>query len=224
MKGLITVTSGHPQMADALYGLALLAQARDNDREADALYQQAWQIWQETLGPENPEAAQALSGLASLAWKEGKDTRVEILYQRVLAIRERHRGADHPSTAETLYDLALLRQKQGRLSEACFFIERALSIRTQSLGDAHPKTGATRLLHAQLVREQAAETEPTLEHLRILLKARGWSMHLKKQRGKPHVYATRKAGQYTRSRYLVPLSNLAACLAAASTLPNANEE
>lgn len=60
--------------------------------------------------------------------------------------------------------------------------------------------------------EQAGGAKPPLEDLRTLLKARGWSLHLKKQRGKSYVYATRKVGRHTQSRYLAPLSNLTACI------------
>ncbi len=213
----------HPNVAHPLTNLAEFSRERGRYAEAETLYQRAISIWEKQLGPEHPNVAHPLTGLADLHREQGRYREAEAFYSRALSIREQL-GQHHPEIAETLYGLALLQQKQGHLSEARFFIERALSIRTQSLGDAHPKTVATRLLHAQLVREQTAGTEPTLDHLRILLKARGWSMHLKKQRGKPHVYATRKAGQYTHSHYLAPLSNLAACLAAASTLPNAKEE
>jgi len=109
-------------------------------------------------------------------------------------------------------------------SKAVSLAERALAIRSQSLGEAHPQTVTTHMLYEQLVQEQATDAEPTLEYLRTLLKARGWSVHLKKRRGKPYVYASRKAGQHTQSRYLAPLSNMAACLAAAWMLPNAKEE
>jgi Tetratricopeptide repeat len=122
-----------------------------------------------------------------------------------------------------LHDLALLRQKQGNLNEAVSLAQRALTIRAQSLGETHPKTVATTRLYTQLVQEQKDVAEPTLEHIRTLLKARGWSLHLKKRHSKPYVYATRKVGTHSQSRYLAPLSDLTACLVAAGALPNARE-
>ena len=218
-----TLGPDHPEVAHPLESLAMLYREQGIYEQAEALFQRALHIREQTLGPDHSLVARPLTGLASLSCDRGHYAQAEALFQRALLIREQQLGPHHPVTARTLHDLALLRQKQGNLKEATSFAERALHIRLRSLGHAHPKTIATQTLYTQLVREQEAEREPTLEHLRTLLKARGWSVHLKKRHGKPYVYATRKAGQHTRSRYLAPLSNPVACLAAASTLPNAKE-
>src|SRR5579875_184782 len=121
----------------------------------------------------------------SLWSTQGRYAQADLLYQRVLCIREQQLGRDHPGVGQTLYDLALLRQKQGKLNEAFSLAQRALTIRSQVLGDAHPKTIATRTLLAQLVQDQEDGAESPLEQLRTLLRARGWSLHLKRRRGKP---------------------------------------
>jgi tetratricopeptide (TPR) repeat protein len=213
----------HPWVGHALKNLADLSREQGQSCQAEALYQRARQIWEQALGSDHLWVAYALHGQALFSQQQGRYREAEALFQRALAIRERQLGEQHPETAWTLHDLALFRHQQGKVREALALATRALTIRSQALGDAHPKTIATRTLCTQLAQEQADEAEPTLEPLRTLLKARGWSLHLKKRHDKPYVYATRKVGQHTQSRYLAKLSNLAACLAAARTLPNAKE-
>jgi tetratricopeptide (TPR) repeat protein len=215
--------SDHPQVAYPLNNLAELYRDQGRYEEAEVLYQRALSIWERALGPEHPQVAHPLAGIAILARDQGKYAQAEALFQQARFIREQHKGLHHPETAETLHDLALLRQKQGELTGARALAEHALHTRESALGEKHPKTMATRTLYVQLVQEQADGAEPTLEQIRTLLRARGWSMHLKKRRDKPYVYATRKVGKHTQSRYLAPLSDLAACLAATWTLPNAKE-
>jgi tetratricopeptide (TPR) repeat protein/DNA-binding XRE family transcriptional regulator len=218
-----TLGMDHPHVGRALYSLAALFYMQGHYAQAEPLFQQAQHIWEEAVGLEHPWIAYPLAGLADLLCEQGHYAQADLLYQRVLCIREQQLGRDHPGVGQTLYDLALLRQKQGKLNEACALAQRALTIRAQVLGDAHPKTIATRTLLAQLVQDQEDGTEPPLEQLQTLLKARGWSLHLKKRRGKPYVYATRRVGMHTQSRYLAPLSNPAACLAAVETLPSVRE-
>lgn len=213
----------HPFMTTALEDCADLYKKQGRYTEAEALLHQALRNREHTVGPDHPETAGTLNHLAMLYWTQGSYVEAEALLQQALAIREQHLGQQHPETAQSFHDLALLRKSQGHLQEARALAEQALTIRSQALGEAHPKTGATRTLYAQLGQQQADGTERTVEDLGSLLKARGWSMHLKKRRNKPYVYATRKVGKHTQSRYLAPLSNLAACLAAARALPNAKE-
>jgi tetratricopeptide (TPR) repeat protein len=216
--------STHPLVASVLTNLAILLQQQGNFSEAEPLFRRALHIREQALGSTHLQVAYPLHGLAILLQQQGNFSEAEPLFRRALAIREEQLGAQHPDRAHTLHDLAILKQQQGKLREAHSLAQQALSIRARALGDTHPKTAATRTLYEQLVQEQAAGAEPTLEHLRTLLKARGWSLHLKKRRDRPYVYATRKVGERTSSRYLAPLSNLAACLTAALTLPNAKQE
>ncbi|HET8841064.1 MAG TPA: FxSxx-COOH system tetratricopeptide repeat protein [Ktedonobacteraceae bacterium] len=219
-----TLGPDHPWVGHALKNLADLYREQGNTAQAEGLYRRARQIWEQALGPDHLWMAYVLHGLALFSQQQGRYSEAEALFQRTLAIREQQLGEQHPETAWTLHDLALFHHQQGKVREALALATRALTIRSQALGDAHPKTIATRTLCTQLAQGQADEAEPTLEPLRTLLKARGWSLHLKKRHDKPYVYASRKVGQHTQSRYLAPLSNLAVCLAAARMLPNAKEE
>jgi tetratricopeptide (TPR) repeat protein/transcriptional regulator with XRE-family HTH domain len=216
-----TLGSGHPDAAATLGSLADLYREWGKYEQAEPLYLRALSISEQAFGLEHPLVAYPLHGLALLYHEQSNDEEAEALFQRALQIREQRLGQNHPETAQTLHDLAILLKAQGRLSEALALAERALHIRAQALGEAHPKTVVTRTFYAQLLQEQQDGAEPPVEHLRTLLKARGWSLHLKTRRGKPYVYATRKVGQHTQSHYLGPLRNLAVCLAAAGTLPNA---
>jgi tetratricopeptide (TPR) repeat protein/DNA-binding XRE family transcriptional regulator len=215
-----TLGPDHPDMDLPCGNLAALYVAQRRYEEAEVLYQRAWHLQEHAFEPDHPRRAETLNGMAILAREQGEFAEAASLFLRALSIREHQLGPQHPLTATTLHDLAMLRKTQGNLDEAISVAERALKIRTQSLGEAHPKTVATNMLYVRLVQEQTEGREPTLEHIRTLLKARGWSVHLKKRRSKTYIYATRKAGQHTHSRYLAPLSNLTACLVAARTLPN----
>jgi tetratricopeptide (TPR) repeat protein/transcriptional regulator with XRE-family HTH domain len=218
-----TLGSGHPDAAAILGSLADLYREWGKYEQAEPLYQRALSIFEQAFGLEHRLVAYPLHGLALLCREQSNDEEAEALFQRALQIREQRLGQNHPETAQTLHDLALLRQQQGRPGEALSLAQRAFAIRSQSLGEAHPKTVATQALYALLTQKQVVPAEPTVEQLRTFLKARGWSLHLKKRHDKLYVYATRKVGKDTQSRYLAPLSNLAACLVAAGTLPNAKE-
>ncbi len=218
-----TLGSEHLRVTLILTDLAECSRMQGRDREAEHLYRSVLQIQERVLGAEHPKVADPLHGLANIYRDRNSYAEAEPLYRRALLLQEQKLGRDHPDFAATLHSLALLRQKQGKLNEACALAQRALTIRAQVLGDAHPKTSATRTLLAQLVQDQEDGTEPPLEQLQTLLKVRGWSFHLKRRRGKPYVYATRRVGMHTQSRYLAPLSNPAACLAAVETLPSARE-
>ncbi len=213
----------HPELVPPLLNLADLYAKQAKDEYAEALYRRVQCIWEQEVGVEHPLLAIALSNLATLAVRQGRVEEAEALYMQALRILKQGVGQQHPNTAQTLHDLALLRKTQGRLPEAISLAEQALQIQVQFLGEAHPKAMATRTLYAQLLQEQADDAEPTLDHIRTLLRERGWSVHLKKQRSKCYVYATRKVGGHTQSCYLAPLDNLAGCLAAAQALPNARE-
>jgi tetratricopeptide (TPR) repeat protein len=148
-------------LAFPLNNLADLYTKQGKVEQAELLYRRAVHICEQTLGLEHPYVTTPLNGLANLFREQDKDMEAESLFQRALRIREQHLGQGHPDTAQTLYDLAIFRQKQGNLSEAVSLTQRVLSIRSQSLGEAHPKTVATRMLHAQLVQEQAAGAAKT---------------------------------------------------------------
>src|SRR6266852_2320413 len=130
----------HPQVAHALFGLALLYCEQAKYEQAEALYQRALRIWEQALGPEHPQVAYPLSGLATLYREQGSYEQAEPLYQRALAIREQHLGQQHRETAKSLADLARLYEKRGNDEQAMSLLQRACSTFEQLLGRAHPET------------------------------------------------------------------------------------
>jgi tetratricopeptide (TPR) repeat protein len=213
----------HPLTASSLCNLAKLSLGQGKLEEAAQMAHYALLILEQRGGVDSLAFSRVLEISGVISREQSKYEQAESLLLQALTLQEQHLGEHHCETAQTVHDLALLRQKQGNLNEAVSLAERALNICNQSLGVTHPKTVATNMLYARLIQEQTDGVDSMLERIRTLLKARGWSLHLKKRHNKPYVYATRKVGTRSQSRYLSPLSDLAACLAAARTLPNVRE-
>jgi tetratricopeptide (TPR) repeat protein len=111
--------------------------------EAESLYQQALQIWEQQWGSEHSDVADALSGLASLYSDQGKYQQAESLFQRAVSIQEQQLGSEHPDTATILHDFASFHNAQGNLPEAYSLYQRALAIREQIFRLDHPKIRVT---------------------------------------------------------------------------------
>ena len=229
--------SEHPAVAHPLNGLATVYTAQGKQQQAELLYQRALCLREQHLGPQHPETAQTLHDLAACLLGQGRDGQAEALYRQAKDIWERTLGASHPAVATALRGLATLAERAGNAEQAESWWHQAYTILEGKVGSAHPETVKTRLNYERLhgpigagqgpqleqVQERTPGAEPTVEQVRALLKARGWSLHLKKRRSKLYAYATRQVSKRTQSRYLAPLSNLVSCVDAARRLPNAKE-
>jgi tetratricopeptide (TPR) repeat protein len=137
--------------------------------EAEPLYKQALDIWEQRQGPKHLDAAGGLNNLAELYRAQGKYAEAEPLYLRVLAICEQQLGELHPSTATSLNNLACLYQTRGKYAEAEPLYEQALLVNEKVYGEKHPST-ATSLNNLALLYEaqgKHAEAEPL--YLRALV-------------------------------------------------------
>lgn len=235
----------HPHVARAFLSLAYLAAKQGSFEKAEVLYDRCLQLMEQSLGPGHPYVADALYGLATVYDQQGNDQRAEPFYTRALAIREQSLGPDHPETAECLTGLRRLVAKQARREQADSSLQQAHAIPGARSGQAYPSVKHARSMHQRVFTRrrkplgemqhapsissllQASLSQDasllTIEQVRAMLKTRGWTLHLKQRRSRIYVYATRRVGKRTQSRYLAPLDDLAACSASAVALPNTVE-
>ena len=129
-------------------GMYLAEQARHT--EAEPLYQQALQIWEQALGPEHTKVASSLDGLANLYFDQGKYTEAEPLYQRALKIWEQALSPGNAAMSIPMSNLMILYRKQGKYDQAELLCQRMLSIRKQMWGSAHPRVAYSLISLADL--------------------------------------------------------------------------
>ncbi len=129
----------HPEMAEALNGLARSAKVQGNYAEAESLVLRALQMRERIFGAEHPKVAGVLNNLAILYLEQQRYTQAEPLLQRALQIYERSFGPIHPQIAASLHNLANIYLYQEKYGQAEIFFRRALQIWEQTLGTEHSK-------------------------------------------------------------------------------------
>jgi tetratricopeptide (TPR) repeat protein len=132
--------------------------------EAHDAAQQALEIAESTLGPNDPNVASCLNNLATLLCAMNRHAEAEPLLRRALAIDEASLGSNHPNVATDFHNLATLLCAMNRHAEAEPLIRRALAIDEANLGPNHPSVakclnGLAHLLHAT---NRQTETEPLI--------------------------------------------------------------
>ena len=96
--------------------------------EADALYEQAIDIWSKGLGSDHPFVATGIDALAEVVAARGQTRRARVLYERALAGRRRSLGRTHPQVAWTLTNLAKTTADEGNVSAALRYLDEAITI------------------------------------------------------------------------------------------------
>jgi tetratricopeptide (TPR) repeat protein len=127
----------HPDVSQAISGLATLHYYKGEYSKAEPLYQRALAIRKKSLGPEHPDVAASLNNLANLYSNLGDYAKAKPLYQRALAIREKSLDPEHPDVAQSLHNLAILYSNLGDYAKAEPTYQRALAITEKSLGPEH---------------------------------------------------------------------------------------
>jgi serine/threonine-protein kinase len=130
----------HPNYANALSNVSVLAYARHDLQKAFELAQQAHAIRLAALGPDHPEVAMSWSNLGSVLRGLHRLPEARDDLENAIAIKQRVLGADNPSVAITHLTLSQvltdLHDAPGALDHA----QRAAAIFHRSLGDAHLHT------------------------------------------------------------------------------------
>jgi CHAT domain-containing protein len=105
--------------------------------------EQALEIREKLLGPEDPLVADSLHQIAILCDDTGDYKRAEPLNLRALRIREKKLGPDHPDVADSLFNLAWIYLVRQDYSKSESFYQRTLDIQEKAFGPEHPKVATT---------------------------------------------------------------------------------
>ncbi len=116
--------SDHPDVADSLNALAMLARTQNDFDQAEKLHRQALAIRVKTLGPDHFTTAVSLNNLSVLYRMQGKYEQAEPLLQQALHIYEQFRGPDDHDTLMTCLNLAKLYLEQQKYKQAQEFLQQ----------------------------------------------------------------------------------------------------
>lgn len=131
------------ELAEVLQKAAAYLMLRGQHERAASLYQRAFQLLEQCLGPEHPRVGSLLDQLADLYRVQGQYGRAEALFKRSLSLLEQALGPEHLEIASPLHGLAFLYVYQGKYIQAEPLFQRALHVREQALGPEHPDVAKT---------------------------------------------------------------------------------
>jgi non-specific serine/threonine protein kinase/serine/threonine-protein kinase len=133
--------AGQPQVQARL--MTAVAVTYDNLglwKQARPLYERAYQIRRNTLGPNHPDTLGALSNLSGMFLTEQNYAEAERYGREALDGYRRVLGIDHPRTFTEMQNFAGVLQMSNKLSEAETLYREALNAHRRKLGSAHPNT------------------------------------------------------------------------------------
>ena len=93
----------HPDVAESLNSLAILARNQGDYEHAERFHQRALAIRKQVFGPEDPLTLESLNNLAVVYRTQGKYEQAEPLFQQVLRIREQPAGFRSSQNLAFLY-------------------------------------------------------------------------------------------------------------------------
>jgi len=166
----------HPDVAESLNSLAMLARLREDYELAEKFHQQALVIREKALGPQHPATAVSLNNLGVLYRSQGKYEQAEPLLQQALSIREQLLGSDHLDTLYTIINLAKLYAEQHKHEQAERLLKQTQVTGERVLGPDGPFIAQNLHLLARLYYEQGdyEQAEPLWKRsLAILEKTLG---------------------------------------------------
>jgi serine/threonine-protein kinase len=190
-------SADHPEIAESLHALAVLARHRGEYVRAGALARQALAIRQRVFGEEHEDVAESLDELGSIARQRDDGPEAERLWREALEIRRRRLGPRHPLVGSSLNNVALMRHRARDLDEAQRLYMEALEIQKASLGTDHPAVTST-MHNLAVVRQGRGDLDGAerlyLEVLEIerkiykgehpsMANSLGYLGHLRKERG-----------------------------------------
>lgn len=134
------------------------------DAEATECFQEALEIGEHVLSPDNPDLVLLLNDLTRLYLKQSRYADAEPLLLRLFEMK-RSKGDDHPEVATVLASLAAVRQALGQHESAEQLWRRVLEIRERTLAPNHfaIATALEGLGEACAARGNNAEALPTLK-------------------------------------------------------------
>lgn len=123
----------HPNLIDALNGLADLYHAQGRNRDAEPLCRRSLQLGESVPDRTDIRVASTLNTLGDIHRDTDRYLSADTLYKRSLTMLEAKFGPNHPAVARVVNNMAALRVKTGHFDQAKVLFERALNI-TQLFG------------------------------------------------------------------------------------------
>jgi nucleoside phosphorylase/tetratricopeptide (TPR) repeat protein len=109
-------------------------------QEAEVLYKELMEIYQERNGDGHSSTLTSMANLASTYRQQGRWNEAEKLEVQVMETSKTVLGAEHPDTLTSMANLALTYQNQGRWNEAEKLEAQVMETRKTVLGSEHPDT------------------------------------------------------------------------------------
>ncbi len=116
-----------PEIAESLYGLAVLHRARGEPEAAEPLLRQALEIFSASYGPRHTRVAAVASSLGRVLHDQGRLPEARRSFEQALELRLELLGEDHVHVANTRKNLAALLLDQGDVEGAGELLEAALA-------------------------------------------------------------------------------------------------
>ncbi len=133
----------HPEVAESLEHLALLAGHRGDDAAAEPLQREVLAIRRDARDGDPARVAGALHDLGVTVTRIGRFPEAEEILREALALHRAALGDDHPDVANSLNALANVIARAGRPQEAAPLMREAMTLRLRLYGDAHPLVAQT---------------------------------------------------------------------------------
>lgn len=130
--------SEHPDVAESLNALAMLARVQGNYGQAEGLHRQALAIREKALGQNHPSTAISLNNLGVVYRNQGKYELAVPLLKQALSIREQALGSEHSETMNSFINLATLYSEQHKYEQAERLLKQVLATGERVLGPEHP--------------------------------------------------------------------------------------
>lgn len=130
----------HPQVANTLQDLAMVARYQGHQEEALTYSKRALTILEKNLGPHHSLVSKALTTIGMIHESRGEFEEARNVHERALSITEQAYGPEHNNTAIALTNLANAIGEEGKNDEAIALYTRALGIQEKTFGVGHIKT------------------------------------------------------------------------------------
>lgn len=159
----------HPEVAEALVALGLLAVHRKEVAAADSLLAAALVMQRQVLGDGHPATARTMNHHAGVLAEAGRLEAAEALNREALAILQAE-GGSSAAVAEAMSDLATTLRLADQYEEAETLLRDALAIHRAQHGERHTAVAAGMGKLALLLRKQARyeEAEALLHEAMVL--------------------------------------------------------
>ena len=144
----------HPDVAECLNGLGMLARARGDYGEAERLYREALDLRRAALGDTHLSVAETMNNLGVLLKKKGELSQAETLLREALEIRRTALGHQHEDVATTMSNLAAVLKHKHEFQEAESLYRDALQVFRAVLDPKHLRIAGCMNNLALLLRER----------------------------------------------------------------------